>query len=293
MTAAKSSAAALLERIRTHYVRPVKVQPGGHVREDDLLPGAVVLAEVPAPGTSGRRIDALAIGLTRARAGLDGFEIKVSRSDWLHELDQARKADAWFGHTHRWWVVAPSTTIVRSEELPEGWGLMVPDPRSARRLKVVTKAATRSPILDWSVLWEIVKKLDRHRAGEVKATAAAVREHMLAEAAEQVKRAALAMHSPNSEQIRIGIALAEATGLEPWDLRCVLEQSTSWTQEALTAIFAAARATERRRDHGWIIEQAKHLAGEHQKTAETLMAAASMLEPVRTDAEQREQGVRA
>ncbi|MGW4528364.1 hypothetical protein [Amycolatopsis sp. NPDC004378] len=293
MTTAKTSATAMLERIRAHYIKPIKVQPGGHVREDDLLPGAVVLAEVPAPGTSGRRIDALAIGLTRARAGLDGFEIKVSRNDWLHELDQARKADAWFGHTHRWWVVAPSTEIVRSEELPEGWGLMVPDPRSARRLKVVTKAATRTPILDWSVLWEIAKKLDRNRADEVKAAAAAVREHMLAETAEQVKRAALAMHSPTSDQTRIGIALAEATGLEPWDLSYTLEQSTSWTQEALTAIFAAARATERRRDHGWLTEQAKHLADEHRKTADALLAAAAALEPTALTAEQRERGVSA
>lgn len=286
MTATSSSAAALVDRIRAHYIRPIKVQQGGHLREDDLLPGTVVLTEVPAPGPSGRRIDALAIGLTRARAGLDGFEIKVSRSDWLHELDQARKADAWFGHTHRWWVVAPSTAIVHVEELPEGWGLMVPDPRSSRRLKVVEKAASRTPILDWPVLWEIVKKLDRGRADEVKAVADLVREHMRAEGREQAKRGGLEMHSPNSDRVRIGIALSEMTGMEPFDLRWALEQGSSWTQEALTAVFAAARATKQRRDHGWLAEQARHLADEHRKTAAALMAAVAALEPVNAIAEQ-------
>lgn len=278
------TAAALRDRIRAHYIRPVKVRRGGHLDDQDLLPGAVVLTEVPGP--SGRRIDALAIGLTRARAGLDGFEIKVSRSDWLHELDQLHKADAWFGHTHRWWVLAPSTAIVRAEELPANWGLMIPDPRSARRLKVVVKATTRTPVLDWPVLWEIVKKLDRGRANEISQAVDTVREHMRVEAREQAKRATEAMFAPNSEEAQIGRVLTEITGLDPFTLRFTLEQTSPWMREALPAVVAAARASAPggRRDHRWVVDQAKYMAGEHQATAAALLRAATALERPGEDA---------
>lgn len=164
---APSTAKAMTDRIRAHYVRPIRTVGHGVVDQDSALPGAVVLTEVPAPGRVSRRIDALAIGLTSARKGLDGFEVKISRADWLKELDQPAKADPWFQHTHRWWVAAPSAAIVHPEELPEGWGLMVPDPRSERRMKIVVKATSREAVVDWPLLWELTKKLDRERATEV------------------------------------------------------------------------------------------------------------------------------
>lgn len=54
-----------------------------------------------------------------------GFEVKVSRSDWLTELRNPRKAEYWKRHCNRWYLVASDASIVR-DDLPEGWGLIIP-----------------------------------------------------------------------------------------------------------------------------------------------------------------------
>lgn len=54
---------------------------------------------------------------------LHGHEVKVSRGDWLRELQDPSKAAAWSRYCDRWWLVAPSG-VARPDELPAGWGLM-------------------------------------------------------------------------------------------------------------------------------------------------------------------------
>lgn len=56
---------------------------------------------------------------------LHGFEIKVSRRDWLSELVRPEKSAPFREIVDRWWIVAPDVRIVRPQELPERWGLMV------------------------------------------------------------------------------------------------------------------------------------------------------------------------
>lgn len=75
--------------------------------------------------------------------GLDvhGHEVKVSRSDWLHELADPTKADAWKRYCNRWWLVVPDASIVRAGELPTGWGLL-----TIRGGKL--HAAHRAPLLE-------------------------------------------------------------------------------------------------------------------------------------------------
>jgi len=93
-TTARMNTSELLARLRRHYIKP-----------GTPLPGGAFLSEVQTPRDvfPQRRVDALYIGFTQSRGNLlDGHELKVSRSDWLHELDQFNKADWWFSHTHRW-----------------------------------------------------------------------------------------------------------------------------------------------------------------------------------------------
>lgn len=52
-----------------------------------------------------------------------GFEVKVSRSDWLTELKDPEKAEAFKPYCDHWWLVVPDASIVR-DDLPDGWGLM-------------------------------------------------------------------------------------------------------------------------------------------------------------------------
>lgn len=85
-------------------------------------------AEVPErAGFSPRRIDALAMSLWPSRGlELHGFEIKISRADWLRELRQAEKADGFWKRCDRFFLVAPSGVVAEDGELPPTWGLLQP-----------------------------------------------------------------------------------------------------------------------------------------------------------------------
>lgn len=56
---------------------------------------------------------------------LHGVEVKVSRSDWLRELKHPAKAEEFKQYCDRWWLAVPDAGMVKREELPDGWGLMV------------------------------------------------------------------------------------------------------------------------------------------------------------------------
>lgn len=138
----------LIDRLRRHYIDPGQDFPGGIFAHEVGWNGN-------AAGTT--RCDAIYIGFT-ATSGrmMVGHEVKVSRSDWRRELDKKTKADRWHDACHAWYVVAPSTDIVPVEELPAGWGLLIPNPRSKVRMQVVVKAAER---IDYQPPWDAVRSV--------------------------------------------------------------------------------------------------------------------------------------
>ena len=71
-----------------------------------------------------------------------GHEVKVSRADWLAELKDPTKSQAWQRYMHYWWLVVPDAAIVRGAELPEGWGLLA---KRGRVLRAVVQAPRRTP----------------------------------------------------------------------------------------------------------------------------------------------------
>ncbi|SKO15487.1 hypothetical protein [Mycobacteroides abscessus] len=75
-------------------------------------------------------------------ASLHGHEIKISRQDWLTELSDLSKANAFKQYMHHWWLVVPNQSIVAPHELPDGWGLMV---ISGDALRVKISAPRLSP----------------------------------------------------------------------------------------------------------------------------------------------------
>lgn len=83
--------------------------------------------EEVAPSTGGgtRYADAVAVNLWSSRGhAIYGFEVKVSRSDWLRELKKPAKAEqSVFKYCDRWFVVAPKG-VVNDGELPVTWGLL-------------------------------------------------------------------------------------------------------------------------------------------------------------------------
>lgn len=83
------------------------------------------LMEEVAPATGGgtRYADAVAMNLWRSRGHqVLGFEIKVSRGDWLRELKKPEKAEDIYRYCDQWWIVAPRG-VVKEGELPVNWGL--------------------------------------------------------------------------------------------------------------------------------------------------------------------------
>lgn len=99
------------------------------------------------PGFASRIADFMAIDCYASgpwenrRYEIHGHEIKVSRSDWLAELRDPLKAEAFRPYCHRWWLVVSSPSIVHDGELPECWGMLALRGTSLRALK-------RAPLLD-------------------------------------------------------------------------------------------------------------------------------------------------
>jgi len=90
-----------------------------------------------------RTADAVAMSLWPSRGlVLHGFEVKVSRRDWLTEKADPSKADAIGAYCDRFWLAAGAADIVEPGELPDKWGLIVPEdrPRRTNLLRVAREA---------------------------------------------------------------------------------------------------------------------------------------------------------
>lgn len=78
---------------------------------------------------------------------LHGHEVKTSRSDWLRELRDPSKADAFRRWCDRWWLVVPDMGIIKPAEIPDGWGVMVAPTGGPARVRL---AAPRLNPEQWS-----------------------------------------------------------------------------------------------------------------------------------------------
>jgi hypothetical protein len=132
-------------------------------RRHPLAKGWYTTTEIsPASGSGGRagRMDAVAACLYGGR-GFEvlGFEVKISRADWLNELNNPSKNSIGLDEVDRWYVVAPSTDIVKLEELPPKWGLFtcsgagLRETRRAERLKEESEKFSRPFVV--SLLWRV------------------------------------------------------------------------------------------------------------------------------------------
>jgi hypothetical protein len=155
MTAAEQSvkrtAGDIEEMLRVAY------PPGSHVIVFDVRNAAGFSAT--------RSCDALALGTWPSRGlRLSGFEIKVSRSDWLKEYREPQKADGFSRYCDEWWIVAGDSKIVQPNELPEQWGLIVANGKSLKCVKPAPKLEPVAP--DRSFLAAFLKRAVDQGAGK-------------------------------------------------------------------------------------------------------------------------------
>ncbi len=84
----------------------------------------VKVPEAPSANAGGRYCDLLVFGVWESSGNeIIGHEVKASRSDWIKELQDPAKSEAFVRHCHRWYIVA-NKGIVKLEELQADWGLM-------------------------------------------------------------------------------------------------------------------------------------------------------------------------
>lgn len=277
MAERREAAKEILARLQRHYIKPGEEFPGG-----------VFLPEVAIDddGTT-RRADALYVGFTSASGRrLVGHEVKVHRSDWRAELDQPQKSEAWVRECHAWYIVAPSTDVVPVEELPEGWGLMLPG-RSKTRMEIRVKAqvhAERQP--SWRAMHAITVRQDTLRAQAIRERVAAARQRIEAETAERVRREVSRasgsdmLERTQRERDEYQAALAafgEALGVELKPGAGVFE----W-RESISALLAAddirrvvlegRSLRQQRRELLQLAEGVKHDLARVQKVAQALAA---------------------
>lgn len=139
-----------------------------------------------------RTIDALAMSLWPSRGlELHGHEIKVSRADWLRELKDPAKAEAFTQLVDRWWLVVSDAAIVQEGELPPTWGLMV-----ARGRGIVVKVQapqlppTDAPWMPKTFLAALLRSATRTQEvtpAEVEAAVSAAREAWEAQHSENIE----------------------------------------------------------------------------------------------------------
>jgi len=259
----------MIERLRRHYIKP-----------GDPFAGGAFLTEV---ALGDRRADALYVGFASSRGEhLIGHEVKVSRSDWLHELDQPEKAEKWATECHAWYVVAPSTAIVHVAEVPHGWGLMVPNSRTRTRLDIVKAAEIhldRRP--SWAATHAIIKKQDTIRAqlvGEESRKVDAKHRGAILRLEQRVRELEAAALT-DQRAARGALAIEEALGAKVsapgyGDPALVFPDGSPLNSRELVATlatFLATTATERNELASWRIRDLTH-------TAESLRAAADAAE---------------
>ncbi|MBM9509931.1 hypothetical protein [Actinacidiphila acididurans] len=233
----------LEELLHAHFIKP-----------DDQTSvagaGAIYLTEVTAPG-SNRRADVVHIGLWQSRGAgrIDVCELKTSRSDFLRELNDPAKAEAWWPYSTAFWLVVPHLSIAGPDDLPAGWGLMVPSGRG-RRFKTVVKPAEREPRIDIPLLVTLLKNTETVRTNSL----GKVRTDLVNQAyrREQELRRELNAHAVNPRTVKrlelldlLEEALGERLDTETWHDRLSAPDAAS----ALRAFVLGQKAlTESRKE---------------------------------------------
>ena len=94
-------------------------------------------------------IDFVAVGAWHStRYAVHGYEIKVSRGDWLKELKKPDKADAGMARCDFWYLAAPAG-VMKPHELPLNWGYVQLNNRGSRVITPAVRLRPEAPASQW------------------------------------------------------------------------------------------------------------------------------------------------
>lgn len=95
------------------------------LRERFCPPEFAFFEEVGDSGSSsGVYADGVAVNMWASRGyAITGFEVKISRSDWLRELKRPDKSEPILTKCDYWYLVAPDE-VYQADEVPVSWGIL-------------------------------------------------------------------------------------------------------------------------------------------------------------------------
>lgn len=133
----------------------------------------------------GGSCDLVAINTWPSR-GLEvvGHEVKVSRSDFMKELEDPEKSQAFMRFCDKWWLVVPKpwrSVVKETGEVPVGWGLLEVDVEGGRTRQVVAPKRLDREVLPWSLVVAWMAGVDRASKRRLKRDIASMRDGIRAE----------------------------------------------------------------------------------------------------------------
>lgn len=141
------TAADVATAVRTHF----------GAERDGLGPEWAALDEFSL-GTGGRGLQRADLFLIRAWGGRPlgheriAVEIKVSRSDLLHELAHPEKAAAFMAVSHRFYLAVPKGLLRPTDQIPAEWGVLEALKSSCRKTKVAPRRENPDPLPEAAVV---------------------------------------------------------------------------------------------------------------------------------------------
>jgi hypothetical protein len=141
----------------------------------------------------GRYADAVAMNMFPSRGlAVHGFEIKISRSDFLHELKQPEKSHAVQKYCDFWWLVTPKE-IVKPGELPMTWGHL--ELRGSKLFNATNAPKLKAETIDRSFAAALIRRAGELDAGQRQAALQQLRERDEASFNERVESATRRLRS--------------------------------------------------------------------------------------------------
>lgn len=167
------------KRKKKEWLRQGEAELFGKIKKRFSPPAWAIFRSVRnSTGWGGNRTaDAVAMSLWPS-LGLQvhGFEIKVSRGDWMRELGKPEKSGPVQKYCDRWWIVVSDDAIVDRDagELPATWGLLAV---KGGKLHTIVEAPKLEPEpLDRGFVAAVLRKA--HEANQAPDLEAQVREEL-------------------------------------------------------------------------------------------------------------------
>lgn len=118
-----------------------------------------------------RAADAIVMSCWPSRGlHLTGYEIKVSRSDWLNERKQPEKAESIAAYCEFWVLLTAPGVVKDVIEIPEGWGWVVFDGKNFKTMKPAARKECQA--CDRNFLAALLRRASRNDEAIVSALVA-------------------------------------------------------------------------------------------------------------------------